>query len=50
MGKIMDIRISDNQKEGYQKIRLSKKCLSLISWCPDIHYLIIWYPDTLKYV
>ncbi|MGB3478205.1 MAG: hypothetical protein WBB67_03495 [bacterium] len=41
------IRLSENQDEGYQKIRTSGSNHYLVSWCPDIHFLIFRYPDNL---
>lgn len=40
-----DIRLSENQGEGYQTIRGSRRYHRLISYYPDIHYRILWFPD-----
>ncbi|MGB3478188.1 MAG: hypothetical protein WBB67_03410 [bacterium] len=40
-----DIRVSDDQGEGYQVIRTSGEIYLLISWYSDSHFLISCYPD-----
>lgn len=43
----MDIRLSENQMEGHQIIRISGEIYLLVSGYSDIHFLIFRYPDNL---
>ncbi len=40
-----DIRLSGDQEEGYQEIRVSGTKINLISRYPDNQFLITRYPD-----